>query len=81
MKELDGNLPSEIEEFLKKNSEAEKKKNKVSKSDALAFASESVRKDCSSSLALAEPDAQEPAEVLQNAILTFYHLFFVGYLI
>ncbi|OAY26721.1 something about silencing protein 10 [Manihot esculenta] len=62
VKELDGNLPSEIEEFLKKNSEAEKKKNKVSKSDALAFASESVRKDCSSSLALAEPDAQEPAE-------------------
>ncbi|KAF2300334.1 hypothetical protein GH714_012084 [Hevea brasiliensis] len=62
VKQLDGNLPSEIEEFLKKNSEAETEKNKITGSVAPALASESVRKDYSSSLASAEPDAKEPAE-------------------
>ncbi|KAJ9188987.1 hypothetical protein P3X46_000331 [Hevea brasiliensis] len=62
VKQLDGNLPSEIEEFLKKNSEAETEKNKITGSVAPALASESVRKDYSSFLASAEPDAKEPAE-------------------
>ncbi|XP_012065072.1 something about silencing protein 10 isoform X2 [Jatropha curcas] len=68
MKQLDGNLSSQLEEMLNENHEAEAGENKVTENAATASISVSVGKGHNSSLATAEADAQEPAETDQVGV-------------
>ncbi|EEF31804.1 something about silencing protein sas10, putative [Ricinus communis] len=63
MKQLNGNFPSEVEEFLKKNNGTVAGESKVIQNAVPAYPSESARKDHNSALASAEADTKEPAKV------------------
>ncbi|XP_015581724.2 something about silencing protein 10 [Ricinus communis] len=62
MKQLNGNFPSEVEEFLKKNNGTVAGESKVIQNAVPAYPSESARKDHNSALASAEADTKEPAK-------------------
>lgn len=65
MKQLDENLPSELDEFLKKNPGMQTIENLDREGDGPDLASHTVTKD--HELSLLSADAQELAEVVTNS--------------
>jgi len=66
MKQLDENLPSELDEFLKKNPGMQTIESLDTEGDGPALASQSVTRD--HGLSLLSADTQEPAEVVTYSI-------------